>query len=99
MTVTIADDVRAEIERMRAEQGIGPSEALNTLARRGMRRSSASPITLPAPVAMGGSLRPHQHRRGSGDSRFAGARVVIVDANVLLHATDEETSRRFRPVS
>ena len=53
MTVTIADDVRAEIERMRAEQGIGPSEALNTLARRGMRRSSASPITLPAPVAMG----------------------------------------------
>ena len=45
-TVTIADE-------MRAEQGIGPSEALNTLARRGMMRSSASPVTLPAPVAMG----------------------------------------------
>ena len=53
MTVTIADDVRAEMERTRAEQGIGPSEALNTLARRGMMRSSASPITLPALVAMG----------------------------------------------
>ena len=53
MRTTIADDVRAEIERMRAEQGIGPSEALNTLARKGMMRSSASPITLPDPVAMG----------------------------------------------
>ena len=53
MRTTIADDVRAEIERMRAEQGIGPSEALNTLARKGMMRSSAAPITLPDPVAMG----------------------------------------------
>ena len=37
-TITIADDVFAEMERLRAEQGLGPSEALNLLARRGMAR-------------------------------------------------------------
>lgn len=35
-TITIADDVYAEMERLRREEGVGPSEALNTLARRGM---------------------------------------------------------------
>lgn len=39
-TVTLAADVAAEIERLRAT-GLGPSEALNMLARRGM--SSGSP--------------------------------------------------------
>ncbi|HHU37984.1 MAG TPA: CopG family transcriptional regulator [Propionibacterium sp.] len=39
-TITIADDVYAEMERMRREEGLGPSEALNTLARRGMARSA-----------------------------------------------------------
>lgn len=36
-TVTLHDDVAAEVERLRRERGIGPSEALNELARRGMR--------------------------------------------------------------
>lgn len=35
-TITVADDVYAEMERLRREEGLGPSEALNTLARRGM---------------------------------------------------------------
>lgn len=35
-TVTVADDVAAELERLRQEEGLGPSEALNMLARRGM---------------------------------------------------------------
>ncbi|MEO7070658.1 MAG: hypothetical protein ABI131_09235 [Nostocoides sp.] len=37
-TITVADDVSAEMERLRREQGLGPSEALNLLARRGMAR-------------------------------------------------------------
>lgn len=37
-TVTLTDDVTAEIERMKHEQGIGVSEALNELARAGMIR-------------------------------------------------------------
>lgn len=40
-TITVAPDVAAEMERLRREEGLGPSEALNTLARRGM--VSASP--------------------------------------------------------
>lgn len=40
-TITVADDVFAEMERLRREEGLGPSEALNSLARRGMARSAA----------------------------------------------------------
>lgn len=35
-TITVADDVFAEMERLRRAEGLGPSEALNLLARRGM---------------------------------------------------------------
>lgn len=35
-TITVADDVHAELERLRRTEGLGPSEALNLLARRGM---------------------------------------------------------------
>jgi hypothetical protein len=35
-TITVADDVFAEMERLRTVDGLGPSEALNLLARRGM---------------------------------------------------------------
>ena len=35
-TVTLDDDVEAAIERLQREQGMGRSEALNALARRGI---------------------------------------------------------------
>ncbi|HEY4228465.1 MAG TPA: ribbon-helix-helix protein, CopG family [Candidatus Limnocylindrales bacterium] len=35
-TVALDDDVAAAIERMRRERGLGLSEAVNELARRGM---------------------------------------------------------------
>jgi hypothetical protein len=35
-TVTLTDDVAAELERLRRERSIGVSEALNELARAGM---------------------------------------------------------------
>ena len=37
-TVNLADDVTAELDRMRHERSIGVSEALNELARAGMIR-------------------------------------------------------------
>ncbi len=37
-TITIADDVFAAMEKLREREGLGPSEALNLLARRGMAR-------------------------------------------------------------
>ena len=37
-TVTLADDVAAELERMKRERSIGVSEALNELVRAGMVR-------------------------------------------------------------
>lgn len=40
-TITIADDVYAELERLRREDGLGPSEALNRLARQGMARTTS----------------------------------------------------------
>jgi hypothetical protein len=35
-TVTFADDVAAAVERLRRERGIGTSEAVNELVRRGL---------------------------------------------------------------
>ncbi len=37
-TVTLADDVAAELQRLRRERSIGVSEALNEMARAGMAR-------------------------------------------------------------
>ncbi len=37
-TVTLADDVAAELQRLRRERSIGVSEALNDLVRAGMAR-------------------------------------------------------------
>jgi predicted transcriptional regulator len=43
-TVTLADDVAAELQRLQRERSIGVSEALNELARAGMvRRSEPRP--------------------------------------------------------
>lgn len=37
-TVTLADDVAAEVERLRRERGLGTSAAINELARKGISR-------------------------------------------------------------
>jgi len=39
-TVTLDDDVAAEVERLRRESGVGVSEAVNLLVRSGMARPS-----------------------------------------------------------
>ncbi len=52
-TVTLSDDVSAELERLRREQGLGLSEALNTLARRGMTVSKARSPYRHRTVALG----------------------------------------------
>ena len=41
--VTLAEDVAAAVNRLRRERGIGPSEALNELARAGLSRPTPSP--------------------------------------------------------
>jgi len=40
-TITVADDVLAEMERLRREDGLGPSDALMTLARGGISNTNA----------------------------------------------------------
>jgi hypothetical protein len=42
-TIDLDDDVRAAVERLRAERGIGVSEAVNTLARSGLRATTSVP--------------------------------------------------------
>jgi hypothetical protein len=37
-TVTLDDDVAAEVARVRREQGVGVSDAINQLVRSGLRR-------------------------------------------------------------
>ena len=40
-TVNIDDDIAAAIEKLRRERGVGMSEAVNLLARAGLRRGPA----------------------------------------------------------
>ena len=42
-TITLSDDVAAEVDRLRRERGMGPSEAVNSLARRGMSAPDQPP--------------------------------------------------------
>ena len=62
-TITIADDVAEEMRRLRRTQGLGPSEALNLLARRGMVRESSSShyVLEPQPLGqlLGGQASVH----------------------------------------
>lgn len=37
-TISLDDDVVAEVERLRREEGLGPSEAVNQLVRQGLVR-------------------------------------------------------------
>jgi hypothetical protein len=53
-TVTLQADVAEEVKRLRRERGLGPSEAINELARRGMtvREPSASYEPQTAPLGL-----------------------------------------------
>ena len=42
-TVTLDDDVAAAVERLRRERGLGLSEALGVIAKRGMTAKAARP--------------------------------------------------------
>ncbi|AXH96085.1 CopG family transcriptional regulator [Ornithinimicrobium avium] len=55
-TITIAEDVYAEMERLRREEGLGPSEALNALARRGMSTRRSRPDYVHASADLGISV-------------------------------------------
>lgn len=58
-TVSLADDVAAQVERLRQEEGIGLSEAVNRLVRRGLvadsgrtpHRPRSAPIGLQVDVS------------------------------------------------
>lgn len=44
-TVNLADDVQAEVDRLRRTEGLGTSDAVNTLVRRGMNARRDVPRT------------------------------------------------------
>jgi hypothetical protein len=52
-TVTLDDDVAAEIQRLRRESGIGLSEALNLLVRSGMARPNERVVYKQSATDMG----------------------------------------------
>lgn len=52
-TVSLAPDVASEVARIRRERGVGLSEALNHLARRGMASSEPADAFVQATHPMG----------------------------------------------
>lgn len=75
-TVTLDDDVAAEVERLRRESGMGLSEALNELARVGVgaRRGRRTPETF------------HQQ------TAKVGLRVDVGNIGEVLETLDSEPS-------
>jgi hypothetical protein len=57
LTVTLDPDVRAAVDELRRDQGLGVSEALNLLARRGLaRRSGTEPVGEIAGLELGPNI-------------------------------------------
>jgi|tagenome__1003787_1003787.scaffolds.fasta_scaffold16820984_1 Arc/MetJ family transcription regulator len=52
-TIKIDDDVAAAVERLRTERGMGISEAVNFLARAGLREDAARPSLRPRSAKIG----------------------------------------------
>lgn len=52
-TVNLDDEVSAAIDRMRHDEGIGLSEALNRLAKQGLAAKSSSERYVHRPVSLG----------------------------------------------
>ena len=71
-TYTPAPDVEAEIRRLRKELGIGISEAVNLLARRGMAAAEELPPT----------------RRFEQKSKPMGAKIPVDDVGAVLDHLD-----------
>ncbi len=55
-TVTLSDDVRAEVDRLRREEGLGTSDAINTLARRGLRRRTDAGVFVQRTAELGSRI-------------------------------------------
>lgn len=52
-TVNLDADIEAEVARLQREQGLGLSEAINTLARRGATRPNVDVVYEPVTYDMG----------------------------------------------
>jgi hypothetical protein len=52
-TVNLDADIEAEVARLQREQGLGLSEAINTLARRGTSRPKVDVVYAPVTFDMG----------------------------------------------
>lgn len=52
-TVTLSDEVAAAVGRLRRDRGVGVSEAVNELARRGLRESEEAEPFIQETSAMG----------------------------------------------
>lgn len=55
-TVSLDDDVAAEVSRLRKERGIGVSEAVNALIREGLTRRGSRPRFIQESSDMGALL-------------------------------------------
>ena len=55
-TIALDPDIEAEVERLRREEGLGLSEAVNVLARRGLVRTKQAHPYAMAPRPMGANI-------------------------------------------
>ncbi|MBV9746699.1 MAG: hypothetical protein JO099_23310 [Acidobacteriia bacterium] len=102
-TLSLDDDVAAQLEALRAKQKLTFKEAVNSALRRGLSGLSEAPQAFSNQTDRYGILpfgEPGQRlgSLGRGRERREHSHVIPVDANILIYATDprsERTSKRW----
>jgi Arc/MetJ family transcription regulator len=82
ITVTLDDDVAAEIARLRRREGIGPSEAVNRLVREAMACRSST----------GGYVHESRHLGLRVEGRNVAEVLALLEDEPALDGTDETAS-------
>lgn len=90
-TISLRDDVAVAVERLRRERGIGLSAAVNELIRAGLgRKKEVRPFRLKT-WPMSARIDVTNVAEAIEELEGPAARLMLLDANLLLYASDERS--------
>ena len=86
--MSLDNDVVAAVQAVRAEKGLGLSEAVNELSRSGLAVPRQRTRFVPQSSPMGSRIDVSKCRRRTGDPRGARAPLMLVDAQLAALALE-----------
>ncbi len=90
-TIELDDDTAAEVQRLRAEERRGVSEAVNELIRRGMLHQQQVEPFVPRTRRLGLKIDVSNIADALEVLEGVDTRSMLVDANILLYSVDESS--------